>query len=503
MPNALNNLHIIDLGRIAVVFITAFLGQSNAYAQSEVRGAVVKIHTTRRAPDFIRPWTKAQAQKVSGTGVIISGNRILTNAHVVRYESSIYVQGHQSSKREKAKVLAVSHAMDLALITVEDEEFFSDRPALEIEKDIPNLKDVVTVYGFPIGGEQMSITEGIVSRIESVSYALDGFGLRIQVDAALNPGNSGGPAIADGKILGLVFSGIANAENIGYLIPAEEVDTFLDDIEDGVYDGKPRLFGQFQTVENDGLRERLNLPADQGGMMVTRPESSESDYPLKEFDVITHVGEFELDRQGNIQVEEDLKLTFHYAVPKLAKDGKVALSILRNGEELDVTVPVRARRNWLVKPLRGTYPSYFVHGPMLFTTASQDLLARLKGAGEMMLNLRESPLVRRRFDRPRFEGEELVILGARLFPNRLTEGYDPQSFAVVTKVNDAEIKNLKHLVETIRDLEDEYITVRLGGNYETLVFKREELEEVSEQTLEDEGIRSQYSQDLKEVWDKE
>ena len=175
--------------------------------QEEIRDAVVKIHTTRRPPDFLRPWTKASPQKVSGSGAVIAGNMILTNAHVVSYQSSVYVQAHQSSKRKKAKVLGVSPEMDLAVLTIEDDSFFEDRPALELTNEIPKLKDVVNVYGYPIGGEQISITEGIVSRIESVSYALDGFGLRIQVDAALNPGNSGGPAITDGKILGLVFSG--------------------------------------------------------------------------------------------------------------------------------------------------------------------------------------------------------------------------------------------------------------------------------------------------------
>ena len=95
----------------------------------------------------------------------------------------------------------------------------------------------------------------------------------IQIDAPISPGNSGGPAIADGKILGIVFSGIPRAENIGYLIPSEEIVTFLDDVADGTYEGKPRLFGRFQTVENESLRERLKLSSEQGGMMVTGPDS--------------------------------------------------------------------------------------------------------------------------------------------------------------------------------------------------------------------------------------
>lgn len=485
---------------VLLALILPACGAPSAVAQEEIRDAVVKIHTTRRPPDFVRPWTKAQATKVSGSGVVISQNRILTNAHVVTYESSVYVQGHQSSKRQKATVLAVSPEMDLAVLTT-DEAFFQNRPTLEVATEIPKLKEVVTVYGYPIGGEQMSITEGIVSRIESVAYALDAFGLRLQVDAALNPGNSGGPAIADGKILGLVFSGIPNAENIGYLIPAEELQTFLDDVKDGEYDGKPRLFGQFQTVENEALRDRLKLPAERGGMMVTQPDSDDASYPLKKFDVLTHVGPFALDRQGKIQVEDDLKLAFHYMVPKLAADGLLPVTLLRDGISMDVRVPVAVRKNWLIKPLRGAYPSYFIYGPLVFTTPSQDLLARLKGASGSMLNLRRNPLMQRRFDEPAFEGEEIVMLGARLFPHRITEGYDPQFFATVVTINGVEVKNLKHAIETLRDLEDEFIEIELGGNYETLVFRREEIAETSEEILEDEGIRSQYSADLKEVWE--
>src|SRR4029077_5138718 len=112
-------------------------------------------------------------------------------------------------------------------------------------------------------------------------------GLRIQVDAALNFGNSGGPAVSDGKLVGLGFSLIQNAQSIGYLIPVEEIQLFLADIADSKYDGKPQLYDFLQTVENDALRQRLILPAGVTGVMVTEPYRQDPDYPLKEWDVIT------------------------------------------------------------------------------------------------------------------------------------------------------------------------------------------------------------------------
>ena len=485
----------------AILFSLWIVPTISRAADDQIRNSVVKIHTTQRPPDFLRPWSKG-TRETSGSGAIIEGNRILTNAHVVQYASRLYVQGHQSSKREPAEVEFVAHGMDLAIIKVKDEEFFKDRKPIDLAKGLPNLKDTVNAYGYPIGGEQLSITEGIISRIECTSFYYEGFGLRIQVDAALNPGNSGGPAIANGKIIGLVFSGVPDAENIGYLIPAEEIQTFLADIADGKYDGKPRLFDEFQTVENRGLREKLGLGSDKGGMMVTRTKNRDETYPLKSFDVITKIGDYELDRQGQIQVNDDLRLTFHYMVPKLANDGKVSVTLMRDGKESEVEIPVQINREYLIPPLKGSYPSHFVYGPMLFTTASQDLLSRLGGAGRGMLAARKNPLFSRLFDAPSFPGEELVVLGPRLFPHPTSEGYDPQTFAVVSKVNKVPIKSLSHLVETMRDLEDEYVIVELNGTYETLVFRRDELEQTTQEILEDEGIRMQLSSDLEELWEK-
>ena len=190
-------------------------------AQDSIRDLVVKIHAIHQTPDLLRPWSKNSPQQVKGSGVVIDGKRILTNAHVVKYASQIYVQPNQSASYIPARVEAMTPGMVLAILKLDDESFFEKRGALPFAQELPRVKDNVNVYGYPTGGTELSVTQGIVSRIEYTDYYYQATGLRIQVDAALNFGNSGGPAVSDGKLVGLVFSLIQNAQNIGYLIPVE------------------------------------------------------------------------------------------------------------------------------------------------------------------------------------------------------------------------------------------------------------------------------------------
>ena len=214
--------------------VAAFASCAWADAADNIASSVVKIHVVSRPPDFARPWAKGSPQESSGSGVIIEGNRILTNAHVVRYASQIFVQADQSTERVPAKIKAIAMGVDLAIVEVSRPSFFQDHPPLSLAEGLPSLKQSVSVYGYPMGGEQISITQGIISRVEhtAINYGINA--LRIQIDAALNPGNSGGPGVVDGKIVGLVYSKFSTGENIGYLIAADEIRMFLDDIKDGV-----------------------------------------------------------------------------------------------------------------------------------------------------------------------------------------------------------------------------------------------------------------------------
>ena len=226
---------------------------------ANLENSVVKVFSTLRRPDPYKPWTKSAPSEVTGSGVVIEGRRILTNAHVVGYASQVQIQASQDGDKLSATVVAVARGIDLAVLKLDDESFFDTHPPVARASVLPDVREQVFAYGYPTGGSSLSITKGIVSRIEFVNYNLNTSGLRIQIDAAINPGNSGGPAIAGDKMVGLAFGGAANAQNIGYIIPNEEVEIFLRDIADGRYDGKPAMLDEVQTLENPTLRAFLKL----------------------------------------------------------------------------------------------------------------------------------------------------------------------------------------------------------------------------------------------------
>ena len=244
-----------------------------------MRRSVVKITASIRSPDLFRPWTKSAPQEVTGSGVVIDGNRILTNSHVVNAASQIFVQPDKSSEKVPAKVQALALAIDLAVLKIDDPGFFETHPALPQRKELPKIQQTVFAYGYPEGGMDLSITRGIVSRLEYAEYHQVTEGLRIQIDAAINPGNSGGPAVVDGQMIGLVFSKLQQADNIGYIIPMEEIELFLKDVEDGRYDGKPSLIDTFQHLENEALRGKLKLDKKTTGVLLRKVEVHDGAVP--------------------------------------------------------------------------------------------------------------------------------------------------------------------------------------------------------------------------------
>lgn len=474
--------------------------------EEEIRESVVKVFTTSRLPDPFRPWQKQNAQESTGTGVVIDGKRILTNAHVVFYATQVSVQPNQSSDKVNATVEAIAPGIDLAILSLEDESFFEKRPPIPMAEKLPEVKDSVVVYGYPTGGTSLSITKGAVNRIEFAPYGQGTAGLRIQVDAAINPGNSGGPALVDNKIIGLTFSRLGGADNIGYIIPTEEIRLFLKDVADGKYDGKPNMFDLLQTLENAALRAKLNFPKKSVGMVVHEPAQKDEKYPLKKWDIITKVGDTEVDNTGLVTIGPNLRVRFQYLLQKLTKDGKVPMTVFRDGKEIPVQVPVSGERDDLIKGLRGKYPSYFLYGPLVFSPVTAEYMAGIERSpgASMLLALIGSPLITRRGEEVAFPGEELVVVSSQMFAHAIGKGYSNPFAKVVKEVNGVKIKNLKHMVETLRDTKEKFITIQFNDrNSETIVFNRQEVLKAMDDILSDNSVRQQASDDLLSVWKKE
>ncbi|MFI5456895.1 MAG: PDZ domain-containing protein [Isosphaerales bacterium] len=488
----------------ASAFCAEDQAQSDAQ-ESKIRESVVKISATMRYPDPTHPWTKHSPQEASGTGVVIDGKRILTNAHVVLYASQLFVESYQSSDKLTAKVEAVSPGIDLAVLRLEDETFFDKRPPLARTSTLPEVKETVLVYGYPQGGSTLSITKGIVSRIEWAGYGEGTAGVRVQIDAAINPGNSGGPALIDGKMVGLIFSKLTQSDNIGYIIPSEEIDLFLKDVADGTYDGKPAIHEAFQTLENDALRGFLKIDKKAQGMVVHAVDPSDPKDPLRPFDLITKIGDHEIDNAGMVKIKDNLRLDFRYLVQKVVKDGKVPLTVVRQGKSLPIALPAKVRYPMLIESLKGRYPSYFIYGPLVFSPATNEFTASIDRTGRIYaaLSLIGSPLALRRGDLPRFDGEELVVVAAPMFPHRIAKGYDNPLSKVVKDVNGVEIKSLRHFVEVLRDSKEKYTTIRFADKYaETIVLDHQQALKATDEILSDNGIREQASDDLAAVWSK-
>lgn len=471
---------------------------------SRIENSVVKVFSTMRYPDPYKPWTKQSPQESTGSGVIIEGKRILTNAHVVLYATQVQVQANQAGDKISATVEAVAPGIDLALLKLDDDAFFGAHPPMQRASTLPDVKDAVMAYGFPTGGSGLSITKGIVSRIEFAAYNFPVSGLRIQIDAAINPGNSGGPAVAGDKMIGLAFSHLGGAQNIGYIIPCEEIELFLADVAHGKSDGKPALFDELQTLENPALRAFLKLEKSVEGIVVHRPYRTDRAYPLKEWDVITRIGDERIDDQGMIKVGANLRVRFQYLIQRIAKNGTVPLIVVRAGKALSVQLPVSPTRPMLIPNLRGAYPSYFVYGPLVFSNATAEFVGGLSDGQKNVLGFftfTGSPLATRRGDQPGSPGEELVVVSSPFFPHKLSTGYSNPIAEVVRAVNGVPVKNLRHLVELLRDSRDEFITFDFARrNGESPVFVRKEMLAATDEILTDNGIRSQGSPDTLAVW---
>mmetsp|Transcript_65717 Transcript_65717/g.155225 ORF Transcript_65717/g.155225 Transcript_65717/m.155225 type:complete len:319 (+) Transcript_65717:1-957(+) len=266
---------------------------------------IIKVYAVSSPANHFMPWQAKQPQHCTGSGFVCEGNRILTNAHVVADQTHVTVRKHGDATRYVAEVKAVGHACDLAELTVNDPAFWQGIQEPLPFGGIPNLQDPVTVFGYPTGGDNISVTMGVVSRVELQRYSHAGTQLlAVQIDAAINSGNSGGPAIMDNEVVGVAFQNLDGAENIGFIIPTDVVSHFLNDPTR--HTGKSEGLGQIgiscQTMENPELRSWFGMDAMDTGVLVKTVDTFGANVDrIQRHDIVLEIDGHKVENDGSFQ----------------------------------------------------------------------------------------------------------------------------------------------------------------------------------------------------------
>src|SRR5262245_14025081 len=302
--------------------------QLEAQPNSQIQDSLVRITSTEVEPDYRAPWNSGTIGRGVGAGFVIDGRRIMTNAHVVSNSRYLTVEREGDPNKYPATVQFVAHDCDLALLQVAAPNFWKNMKPLHFG-EIPALESVVSAYGYPIGGERMSVTTGIVSRIDFNLYthsAIDSH-LAIQISAQINPGNSGGPVMQDGKVVGVAFQGYSGdvAQGVAYMIPTPVISRFLKDIGNGRYDEYPDLAITYVKLQNPAQRKYLGLKDDDRGVLVgSVVAAGPSDGILKSGDVLLSIDGHPIASDANVELDGE-RSQFEEVVERKFKGDSVKL----------------------------------------------------------------------------------------------------------------------------------------------------------------------------------
>ena len=447
-----------------------------AWAQQDTRRSVYKIRVTTQDLNFLRPWTFGSSESSAGTGFYIGNGRIMTNAHVVAGARYITVQRDGDAEPRPAKVQFIAHDSDLALLTLDDPSAFKKVRPLKFGS-VPRLRSTVSTVGYPMGGEQISFTQGVVSRISFRTYVHTGYHqhLLVQVDSAINPGNSGGPVVQDNLVVGVAFQAFTQAENTGYIIPTPVINRFLKDVEDGRYDGHPEdgVFVRRWAVTNPSTAKFHGLSGEPKGVKVNEVASWVPAFGrILPDDILLEIEGAPIGVDGRIEYMGE-RIDFWILYDLRLHGDTVNYKVMRNGRIIDVPVQITPTKpHYMGQRIYARYPRYFVYGGLIFTALTQSYLQTWGSSW-----YEKAPLQLRYADDAALQDptlrtmEDIVVIAGRLphDVNNWAAGFEHQ---IVTSVDGKPIRSLRDAYEQLTKGSEELAQVRFLGDTDILVLDR-------------------------------
>jgi S1-C subfamily serine protease len=514
-------------------------GSPDSFVPPAVLRTVVKVFAAVAGPNHILPWQRKLQTNVSGTGFVVDKKRrlLMTNTHVIGKATSIQIRRHGAGHRHVAEVVFIAADADLALLRVPDDDFWADVEeaqfegvpselraeggvnalcALGLSDAIPDLQASVKVVGFPWGGDQVSITSGVVSRVDMTSYGgADAGLLAIQIDAAINMGNSGGPALVDSKVIGIAFQTLVSASNIGYLIPAcvaavcvrAFVAACAQHAQRGGVDehvhrviyhhGFATVGVGYQDMTNTALRAQQGFKTGQTGCLVEHvfKRTSAEGY-LKEKDVIMSINGMQVADDATVQWKPDQRVCFSHFIRSTKPGDNFTLGIWRDGKELTVEIPAKVPfalmpNHTYTDRYREVIP-YRVFGGCIFTELTMGYLYEW-GESDWVTNSPRYLQLQMFPQLGKDESRESVAVLSQILPHAVNRGYASEQFTnrMVHSINGETVKSfdqMNRLLDAAIASGEETVTLKLSNGSMNLSM----VVRVAEAAVADEQLAQAY-----------
>jgi S1-C subfamily serine protease len=450
-----------------------------------VQKSLVRITATEVAPDYRAPWNAGMIGRGVGAGFVIEGNRIMTNAHVVSNSRYLTVERDGDPNKYPAKVLFVAHDCDLALITVDSPNFYKNMLALKFG-GIPELESTVSAYGYPIGGERMSVTTGIVSRIDFQLYTHSSIDqhLAIQISAQINPGNSGGPVMQNTKVVGVAFQGYSGdvAQGVAYMVPTPVITRFLKDVSDGRYDGYVDLGITYGKLQNPAQRKFLGLKDDGRGVLVeTVVAAGPCAKLLRPGDVLLSIDNHPVASDGNVELEGE-RVEMPEVVERKFKRDSVKFDIWRDKQSTSGSVQLDTVPPYSMQSHKyDVRPRYVVYGGLLFQPLSLDLLEAYQPTDLRLRHFFDFYVI----DQLYLEHPDVIVL-TNILPDPINTYLAPYRGGIVDSINGKKIHTLEEFSQTLAEPAERFV-IDLIGDGPPLVLDPKQVEAARER------IRQRYN----------
>jgi S1-C subfamily serine protease len=448
--------------------------------------AIVNIECNSLDFDYQTPWNPATPGGGSGTGFMIAPNLFMTNAHVVSDASRLSIKKVGDPTPYRAKVKFIAHDCDLALLELlKPAKAFEKVKPLHIGDEVPKLDTTVKVVGFPIGGERISVTRGVVSRVDYQEYTHSGVDqhLAIQIDAAINPGNSGGPVLQGTSVIGVAFQGYSGsvAQNTGYMIPVPVMKRFLKDVEDGTYDRYVDLSIAHFELLNPAQRKALHLPDDDTGVLVAHvDEDGSCGGLLKPGDVLLAIDGHPIETNGSIDIDGEQMEMAEVVERKFAGD-KLKLTVWHDAKKEDVEITLKGPGHLQMTANKYEQrPQYIIVGGLVFQPMDSQLMA-----AHSLTNLRSRYFYQYFSTDALYKERPQPVLFTSVLPDSINTYTRDFTGQIVDQINGVKIMRLKDVADALtKESEDGFIVVKLLGEGRPIVLDRKEVAAAQKRILD-------------------